>query len=131
MASLRLHSHTDGAHDLDARQRLHPRRMRRGAENPKTHQRHRDAFEQRRGGAARQAHAENREAEGISHGVAEEVERIGLERHRIGAQARRHLDREHCRVEAESYHEDGPDRTRAGFGVIIMTVHVNYRSCNE
>ena len=92
---------TDRAHGDGARQRAVRGVPDHGADHPQTEQSHADALRHRGVGAIAQRHADDEQADGVVRGVAEEVDRVGLQRGGASRKARGDLDDEHDGVDRQ------------------------------
>jgi hypothetical protein len=78
----------------------------RGADHPQAEHAHGAGLGERRRRTISQCHADHEQADDVVGGVAEEVERVGLQRRRSGRDTGADLDQEHDGVDRQNGPED-------------------------
>lgn len=92
-----------------------------GADHPQAEGAHGQALEQRRPGARAQAHGQHEQGDGVVRRIAEEVQRVGLQRDRAGNETGHRLDDEHRGVDGQRQPQDAAvARVRRGRAVGVV-----------
>ncbi|MNZ92936.1 hypothetical protein D3C78_1119830 [compost metagenome] len=92
----------------------------RRAEHADAEQQHAQRLELRRPGPQHHPHAQHPQADGVVAGIAEEIQRVGQQRHRAGAQPGADLHGEHGEVDRQRDPQDLAVAPRAADLLIVI-----------